>query len=44
MTSMLLASAYLGGCYFFLRVLLVERRSSSWRSCGLATSSSPTVR
>ncbi|GAB3085132.1 hypothetical protein [Pedococcus soli] len=26
MTSMLLASAYLGGCYFFLRVLLVERR------------------
>lgn len=26
MTSMLLASAYLGGCWFFLRVLVAERR------------------
>lgn len=26
MTSMLLASAYLGGCYFFVLVLLTERR------------------
>jgi hypothetical protein len=31
MTSMLLASAYLGGCYFFLRVLLVERRWAAVR-------------
>ncbi|KRF25348.1 hypothetical protein ASG95_13285 [Phycicoccus sp. Soil803] len=32
MTSMLLASAYLGGCYFFLRVLLVERRWAEVRA------------
>ena len=32
MTSMLLASAYLGGCYFFLRVLLVERRWAAVRA------------
>lgn len=32
MTSMLLASAYLGGCYFFLRVLLVEQRWSAARA------------
>ena len=32
MTSMLLASAYLGGCYFFLRVLLVERRWAAARA------------
>lgn len=31
MTSMLLASAYLGGCYFFLRVLLVEKRWATVR-------------
>ncbi|MGO4341455.1 hypothetical protein [Pedococcus sp. 2YAF34] len=31
MTSMLLASAYLGGCWFFLRVLLVERRWAAVR-------------
>lgn len=31
MTSMLLASAYLGGCYFFLRVLLVEQRWAAVR-------------
>jgi hypothetical protein len=31
MTSMLLASAYLGGCYFFVRVLLVERRWAAVR-------------
>jgi hypothetical protein len=31
MTSMLLASAYLGGCYFFLRVLLVERHWAAVR-------------
>jgi hypothetical protein len=32
MTSMLLASAYLGGCYFFLRVLLVEQRWAAVRA------------
>ena len=32
MTSMLLASAYLGGCYFFLRVLLVERHWAAARA------------
>lgn len=32
MTSMLLASAYLGGCWFFLRVLLVERRWATVRA------------
>jgi hypothetical protein len=32
MTSMLLASAYLGGCYFFLRVLLVERHWAAVRA------------
>ena len=32
MTSMLLASAYLGGCYFFLRVVLVERRWAAVRA------------
>jgi hypothetical protein len=32
MTSMLLASAYLGGCYFFLRVLLVERQWAAVRA------------
>jgi hypothetical protein len=32
MTSMLLASAYLGGCYFFLRVLLIERRWAAVRA------------
>lgn len=32
MTSMLLASAYLGGCYFFVRVLLVERRWAAVRA------------
>ena len=32
MTSMLLASAYLGGCYFFLRVLLVARRWAEVRA------------
>jgi hypothetical protein len=32
MTSMLLASAYLGGCYFFLRVLLVERHWAAMRA------------
>jgi hypothetical protein len=32
MTSMLLASAYLGGCYFFLDVLLRERRWAAVRS------------
>jgi hypothetical protein len=32
MTSMMLASAYLGGCYFFLRVLLVERRWAEVRA------------
>jgi hypothetical protein len=31
LTSMLLASAYLGGCYFFLRVLLVERHWAAVR-------------
>jgi len=31
LTSMLLASAYLGGCWFFLRVLLVERRWAAVR-------------
>ncbi|OLP62723.1 hypothetical protein BJM39_25420, partial [Salmonella enterica subsp. enterica serovar Javiana] len=31
MTSMLLASAYLGGCWFFVRVLLVERRWAAVR-------------
>lgn len=31
LTSMLLASAYLGGCYFFLRVLFVERRWAAVR-------------
>ena len=32
MTSMLLASAYLGGCYFFVRVLFVERRWAAVRA------------
>ncbi|WP_406830272.1 hypothetical protein ABEG17_14920 [Pedococcus sp. KACC 23699] len=32
LTSMLLASAYLGGCYFFVRVLLVERRWAAVRA------------
>lgn len=32
MTSMLLASVYLGGCYFFLRVLLVERHWAAVRA------------
>lgn len=32
LTSMLLASAYLGGCYFFLRVLLVEQRWAAVRA------------
>jgi len=32
LTSMLLASAYLGGCYFFLHVLLVERRWAAVRA------------
>lgn len=32
MTSMLLASAYLGGCYFFLRVLFVERHWAGVRA------------
>jgi hypothetical protein len=32
MTAMLLASAYLGGCYFFVRVLLVERRWAAVRA------------
>ena len=32
MTSMLLASAYLGGCYFFLRVLFVERKWTAVRA------------
>jgi hypothetical protein len=32
MTSMLLASAYLGGCYFFLRVLFVERHWAAVRA------------
>jgi hypothetical protein len=32
MTSMLLASAYLGGCYFFLRVLLAERHWAAVRA------------
>ena len=32
MTSMLLASAYLGGCYFFLRVLFLERRWAAARA------------
>jgi hypothetical protein len=32
MTTMLLASAYLGGCYFFLRVLLVERHWAALRA------------
>ena len=31
MTSMLLAAAYLGGCWFFLRVLLVERHWAAVR-------------
>ncbi len=31
LTSMLLASAYLGGCYFFLRVLVHERRWATIR-------------
>lgn len=32
LTSMLLASAYLGGCYFFLHVLLRERRWAAVRA------------
>lgn len=32
MTSLLLASAYLGGCYFFVRVLFVERRWAAVRA------------
>lgn len=32
LTSMLLASAYLGGCYFFLRILLTERRWAAVRA------------
>lgn len=32
MTSMLLASAYLGGCYFFLRVMVLERRWAAVRA------------
>ncbi|NYG05769.1 hypothetical protein BJ986_000256 [Phycicoccus badiiscoriae] len=32
MTSMLLASAYLGGCYFFLRVVLLEQHWAAVRA------------